>query len=407
MTVETNFEAVEPLRVVVAGGGSGAAALLKGIRETMPEADLTGLVAVTDDGGSTGRLMTQYNTQPVGDLRRGLSALIADDRISRRMEHRLSDRDTTETVRAVGRGLLGMLTKTGTSYDEALAEKITDQAVTIAGEQNSLAGHTYGNLLLTAAIAQEGSLRQASAVIGDMVQANGRIIPVSDVHHRLVLRDGDTVHVGEHAIDGIKEFNDPDSMELSFTTNKTATAATIDVAQDLVPVAASQQAVEAINDADLFVAGPGSWLTSVLPVLNAQGVREAIQAMDGQSVLVPNIEVQPETKGMQVAHFLMHTLAVIGRVDAVVYNSNVAMLEQHGLDPVIYTEGSIDFSHDGPNPAVSLIGKDLTGAKLRKPNPNDALGITRSQVITRGDVVAQAMAELVRTKIGRLVAAIN
>ncbi len=386
---------VEPLRIVVAGGGSGAAALLKGIRETMPEADLTGLVAVTDDGGSTGRLMEQYYTQPVGDLRRGLSALIEDPRISRRMEHRLGERDNVETVRAVGRGLLGMLAKIGHEYDQEFATSMLDRVVVIASEQARLAGHTYGNLLLTAAVAEEGSLRQASLAVGDMVDAKGRMIPVSDVRHRLVLNDGGTIHVGEHTIGSLQEFAEPDTMELSFTTNMTATAETIDMERDLVRVPASQQAIEAIDAADVFVAGPGSWLTSVLPVIDAEGIRQAVEHMDGQSVLVPNIEIQAETRGMEVADFLMRVLTSVGKVDAVVYNHDTDILEAHGLEPVVYTKGSIDLSETGPNPDLNLIGRGLADARSRKPNPNDVLQAERSVILTRGDIVAEALRELV------------
>jgi 2-phospho-L-lactate transferase/gluconeogenesis factor (CofD/UPF0052 family) len=382
----------EQPRLVAIGGGSGLATLLEGLRQAAPDADITGVVTVTDDGGSTGRLMEQYGTQPVGDLRRGLSALVDDHRVARRLEHRMGERDTVETVRAIGRGLLGILRKNGHLHDEEFASYITARAEEIAAEQSDeLRGHTYGNLLLTAAAVDLGSLRDASGTVGTMVRARGRVLPVSSVPHRLVLRDGAKTYIGERVIDDLPVVDNPLTAELVFTTDPDATP------EDprITPVPADREVLDAVGSAHLIELGLGSRLTSVLPPLKAGGMAEAI-AKAGKVIVTPNLTVNPDSAGMTVGDYVWSIQKEIGPIDAVIFNNDLATLKRLGVEPVIHNPGELD---DMPNRSgrgtVDVYGIDLARTVKRKPNKNDALAAIRSEVLTRGEKIGETALKIV------------
>jgi 2-phospho-L-lactate transferase/gluconeogenesis factor (CofD/UPF0052 family) len=380
----------DEVNIVVAGGGSGAATLVAGIREAVPQANLTEIVTVTDDGSTTGELMRRYNTQPVGDLRRGLSAMVADPVVSKLMEHRLSSHATPTTVRNIGEAIMTRLDHTGHVYDYDFARAMVRSSETIASEQDRLRGYTLGNLILTAAAVELGGLRQASYAIGDVIDARGRVIPVSDVHHRLVLMDGPNTYVGEHIIDelGAADFVDPKKAHIGFTANRDASPQN----PYLTDIPASADALAATRQAHGFVTGSGSRLTSVMPVLKAGGMRQALAEMDGQVVVVPNLVVQPETKGMLVTDYLADIKAAIGRVDALVYNNDHQTLANFGLNPVHEVRSPEEIKHEFD---VDVYARELVQTELRLPSPDDPYGESRSVVLTRATVVGAVVLQAI------------
>jgi uncharacterized cofD-like protein len=256
------------LRVAVLGGGNGIPTVLRGLADLVRggrHLEITAIVATADDGGSSGRLRRERGGLPPGDLRNCLLAL-ADD----------------------GRGVFARLF-----------------AHRYAGSGN-LAGHSLGNLMLTALAEQEGCYIKALDTAGRLLRARGRVLPASVQALRL---EGETVNgtriSGESRI-GVapaaihRVWLDPDLAE------------------------ATPGVCDALASADLIVLGPGSLFTSLLPVLLVDGVAQAVHDASGLKLLVGNIMTQPgETVSMSMAQHLEALDRHVGPslVDAVLLNS--------------------------------------------------------------------------------------
>lgn len=240
-----------PLRIVSIGGGTGLSALLRGLkaythalRENQspgrgPDShsedvvDITAVVTVTDDGGSSGRLRRELQVPPPGDIRNCLVALSEDEYLlSQLFQHRFD-----------------------------------------AGE--GLKGHSFGNLFLTALNQITGDFTQAVKVCSEVLAIAGRIYPstAANVHLEADLADG-TVASGETTI-----------------------SASLSPIQRLrilpSPCEPLPETLEAIARADLITLGPGSLYTSVIPNLLVRGIPEAIAASPAQKVYVSNLMWQP------------------------------------------------------------------------------------------------------------------
>lgn len=221
-------------RVVALGGGTGLPAVLRGLRNLVQSDDesaLTAVVAMSDDGGSSGRLRRGRRIPPPGDVRNCLVALSAEeDLLAALFQHRYASRD---------------------------------------GEE--LDGHSLGNLILTALAEQTGSFLRAVEMSSRVLRTVGRILPVTleDVTLEAVLEDG-TRRCGESAIG-----NCPQHIERI----------------ELVPATArpTPGVTEAILQADLVVIGPGSLYTSLLPTLLLPEVAEAVRQTTAARVLVANL----------------------------------------------------------------------------------------------------------------------
>lgn len=242
------------LRVVAIGGGTGLAVLLRGLKLHVGEAieELTAVVTVSDDGGSSGRLRRDFGVPPPGDIRNCIVAL-ADD--------------------------------------EALLSRLFQYRF-VGGE--GLAGHSFGNLLLTALTGITGDFYQAILTAESILSVRGRILPatLTDVRLSATGQSGQ-VYRGESAIGASGEPIDKLTME--------PTAA-----------GAFPAAVQAIGNADLVLLGPGSLYTSIVPNFLIPGIRRAVRQSDGRKVLLLNLMTQPgETEGMDgaehyraVSHYL-------------------------------------------------------------------------------------------------------
>jgi uncharacterized cofD-like protein len=236
-------------RTVAIGGGTGLSTLLRGLKTRTPH--IAAIVTVADDGGSSGRLRRELGVLPPGDFRNCIAAL-ADD--------------------------------------EALITQLFQYRF---GQGSGLNGHSFGNLFITALVAVTGSFEQAILEAGRVLAVRGRILPstLEDVTLVADLRETETwanspsgltrVH-GESAIPKAGQaierlFLRPDS------------------------VRAYPEAVRAILDADLIVAGPGSLFTSVLPNLLVEDIRRAVSASPAFKLYVCNVCTQRgETDGFDV-----------------------------------------------------------------------------------------------------------
>jgi uncharacterized cofD-like protein len=235
-------------RVVAFGGGHGLAAALGAWRRLTTE--LTAVVTVADDGGSSGRIRREMPVLPPGDLRMALAALAGEDAHGRELAMLLQHR---------------------------------------FGGSGVLAGHPVGNLMLTGLTEMYGGdTTRALGELGRLLGCCGRVLPMADVPLDLVAR---------------VETTDPDDPERTRTIRgQVAIAASPGHVREILvspPDPPVHPAVlEAIAAADVVSLGPGSWYTSVLPHLLVPRLRVALAAAQARVVVVLNLVPQPgETDG--------------------------------------------------------------------------------------------------------------
>jgi uncharacterized cofD-like protein len=234
-------------RVVALGGGHGLYASLSALRRVTR--DLTAVVTVADDGGSSGRLRREYGVLPPGDLRMALAALCGDD-------------------------------SWGTTWSQVVQHRFTGN-----GE---LGGHAVGNLLIVALWELLGDTVQGLDWVGRLLGAHGRVLPMASVPLEL-----------EAEVEGL----DPDfPRQIRTVRGQVACAKTTGRVRSmsLVPAdpPACSEAVEAVAEADWVVLGPGSWFTSVLPHLLVPELAGALIATPARRLVTLNLAPQPgETEG--------------------------------------------------------------------------------------------------------------
>jgi uncharacterized cofD-like protein len=247
-------------RIVAIGGGTGLSSLLRGLKEHT--GNLTAIVTVADDGGSSGTLREELGIPPVGDIRNCVAAL-AD------AEPLMSE-------------LLG--------YRFPGGHRLADGPVET--EPGGLGGHPVGNLLLAAMTALEGGdFEEGVRRMNRVLAVRGQVVPASATPINLVARTRAGITVsGQSTImrtEGIER-----------------------VWIEPGDVRASQDAIDAIADAEIVVLGPGSLYTSVLPVLLIPAIRKAVAAAPGMRIYACNVAMQPgETEGYDVADHVEALLA--------------------------------------------------------------------------------------------------
>ncbi|WP_127360266.1 gluconeogenesis factor YvcK family protein [Actinacidiphila soli] len=234
-------------KVVALGGGHGLAASLSALRRISQ--DLTAVVTVADDGGSSGRLREELGVLPPGDLRKALAALCGDD-------------------------------EWGQTWASVIQHRFTSEG--------DLHGHAVGNLLIVALWEQLGDPVAALEWVGRLLGAHGRVLPMSSVPLEL------TASVRGH--------NPEKPDEITTVRGQANVALTPGDVQEvqLVPAdpPAVPEAAQAVLDADWVVLGPGSWFSSVMPHLLVPDLVCALTETRARKVLALNLAPQPgETEG--------------------------------------------------------------------------------------------------------------
>jgi uncharacterized cofD-like protein len=235
------------LNFVAIGGGNGLSTLLSGLKRFVNASvlepiwldNLSAIVAVTDDGGSSGRLRDELQMLPPGDIRNCMVALSEDSRLlSRLFQHRFR-----------GDGDLG--------------------------------GHSFGNIFLAALSEITGDFAEAVRLSSEILASKGHIYPATVANARLSadLVDGTTIHG-----------------ETNIGKSGTAIKRLYLEPRDCKPM---PETIAAIGEADIITIGPGSLYTSLLPPILVDGVADAIAASRAVKVFVCNLMTQPgETDGM-------------------------------------------------------------------------------------------------------------
>lgn len=248
-------------KVVILGGGTGLSFLLKGLK--MYPLDITAIVSVCDDGSSTGRLREEFNTPAVGDIRKVLVAL---------------------------------------SETEPLVEELLHYRFKTSSDLN---GHAVGNLLLTAMANITGNMSDGIQSLSKVLNLKGKVLPLTEDNVVLVgkMEDG-TVVEGEHHIT---------------MCNKKIKS----VSYKEKPVV-TEEALQAIREADAIILSMGSLFTSIIPNLICKEIIKEIDKSTAKITYVCNLMTQPgETDDFTVSDHIKLLNSYLGKrkVDTVILNN--------------------------------------------------------------------------------------
>ena len=275
---------------MVIGGGTGLSVLLRGLKEY--SSNITAIVTVGDDGGSSGRIREEFGMVPVGDVRNCIVVL--------------SDR-------------------------EELMEQIFDYRFK---QGEGLDGHSLGNLLLVAMSHLTGSFHDAVTDINEVLHIRGRVLPVTDEPITLkAILDDDTEIVGESCVS---------------QATRPIVRLTIEP-EDVQPL---EEALEAIRRAEAIVLGPGSLFTSIIPNLLVDGIVDAILNSHAMKFYVCNVMTQAgETDNFTAEDHLLSLLehGRKGIVDYILVNNHATMnreilqrYAEEGAAPVTYKKDQLE-----------------------------------------------------------------
>ncbi len=275
------------LRVVAFGGGTGLPVLLRGLRDRVE--DLTAVVTVGDDGGSSGRLREELGVAPPGDVRNCLVALAGRRRLAEVFNYRFES-------------------------------------------SGDLTDHAVGNLIIAALSDMAGGFCEGVEQAARFLRIKGRVYPAAQTSVTLVITHPDgTVSRGE-------------------STPRDAGKRASSVAIEPSDAPAPPGVMEAVAEADAVVLGPGSLFTSTIPALLGGGVREALARFDGPVVYAANVMTQPgETTGFSVSDHVRTLLDHgIPRVTDVIVHSGalpdelVTRYRAEGADPAIVDRDALE-----------------------------------------------------------------
>ena len=255
-------------KIVVLGGGTGLSTLLRGLKEHTDQ--LTAIVTVADDGGSSGRLRQSLGVHPPGDFRQCIAALANTEPLMQRLfEYRF-------------------------------------------GDGSELGGHAFGNLFIVAMTGITGSFEAALRASSRVLAVRGRIVPSTLEHVTLFAElEDDRVMAGESKVPKGEA-----PIRRVFLEPREARA--------------YPEAVSALLEADLVVLGPGSLYTSVLPNILVPDIAAALEVTRAPVVYVANVATQPgETAGYDLADHVAAIRRHLRRkvVDIVLANDNMAPLD--------------------------------------------------------------------------------
>ena len=248
-------------KIVTIGGGTGLSTMLRGLKKYTH--NITAIVTVADDGGSTGMLRDDLGILAPGDIRKCVAAL-------------------------------------------AEVNPIMEELINYRFTEGTLKGHAFGNLYLAALCGISGSFEEAVNKMNELFGVEGKIIPVTNenVYISAVLSDGSIVNgehnIGHHSNGRIKRIIlEPENAK------------------------PADGVLEAISEADMIILGPGSLYTSIIPNLLVKGIPEAIKKSQATKIYVSNIMTQPGETNNHTLYDHVHAIenhAGYEIVDAIIAN---------------------------------------------------------------------------------------
>ncbi len=325
-----------PKKIVTIGGGTGSFMVLSGLKKY--NFDLTAIVSMSDNGGSTGILRDELGVLPPGDLRQCLVALSDSPEIMRKVFNYRFDR-------------------------------------------GSLDGHNLGNILLSAMEKITGNNLKALEEIGDILKIKGRVMPVSlessnlkiDLNNGLKLMGEDRIN-HNYALDSIGIKN---------------------ISLDPLPTA-NPEAIKAILAADIIIIGPGNFYCSLIPNLLIPKISQAISKSHAKLIYVANlVNKRGHTSNFSLDDYIQYLQKYLtGRhIDFVIYNTqkpSVALLKKYRREGDEWlelkrtkTKGSRSQSYP------TIIQADILKNTFYKPAPGDHIGSIRSFIRHDGDKLAK------------------
>lgn len=322
-------------KIIVIGGGTGSFTLLEGLKAYAR--DITALVNVADDGGSTGVLRDELGVLPPGDVRQCLVALGESSKIRDLFNYRFSD--------------------------------------------GSLKGHSFGNLFLSAVEKMTDSFNEAVELASSLLRIQGRVLPITLEKSRLVLTDEKGgVTKGEYKI-GHMNFGVLRRPKIS-----------LEPAASLLPAART-----AILEADMVVIAPGNLYGSLAPALVVGGVKSALKRTSAKKVYVCNLVTKPnQTDGFKVHDYAAEIERFIGApvLDYVIFNTDEptpSMLQHYAHDGEYPVEFDLEIMEKQPYRAI---GGPLIATSPVQHNPQDAIAHKRSLIRHDSDEVARQLMKL-------------
>ena len=302
-------------KVVVIGGGTGTFTVLSGVKHY--PLDLTAIVTMADDGGSTGRLRDEFGVLPPGDLRQCLVALSGADLVMRKLfNHRF--------------------------------------------EKGELAGHSFGNIFISTLEQVAGSLDSALDITADILNISGRVIPVTLTKVNMVteLKNGKVLH-GESALGDYQLLSRFGVKSIKLSPKPKA----------------NPKALAAIAEADCIIVGPGNLYRSLIPNFLVPGIGAALAHAKGKKIYIANLmNKHGHTDDFSVSDYVRTLEGMIGKsdvFDVVIYNTKrppaklVRTYADEG-EPVLCTEECLRSSFE-------LVGANLLSEKLAKTAKKDLI----------------------------------
>jgi uncharacterized cofD-like protein len=328
---------VKDPKIVVIGGGTGSFAVLSELKHF--SSNITALVNMADDGGSTGQLRDEYGVLPPGDIRQCLVALS----------------DAPQSVRDLFN-------------------------FRFPGE-SSLAGHSFGNLFISAVEIMTDNFSQAVKSASEVLNIKGQVLPVSLDKCELVMKVGNKVTAGQSTI------------------VKTQIGIKVKPKLLLKPLARiSSQAKKAIIDADLIVIAPGDLYTSIAPALLVEGMNEAIKNSKADLVYVCNlVNKKNHTASFTVNDYVYELERILGTkgISKVLYNTDTPseyLLNKYALEgefPVIIDPEEFKYSD------YVAIGGNFLSHERRSRDKNDIF-LKRSLIRHDGKAISKAILDCLK-----------
>lgn len=324
-------------KVVVIGGGTGTFTVLSGLKHY--PVDLTAVVTMADDGGSTGVLRDEFGVLPPGDVRQCLVALSDADVVMRELFNHRYDR-------------------------------------------GGLKGHSFGNIFISTLEQVTGSIDRAIDVAGSILNIRGRVVPVTldKIALHAELANG-------KVLDGESAF-----MEYQLVSKYGVKKIYLNPAGNANP-----KALQAIKEADMIIVGPGKLYTSILPNFLVKGVARAFIRSKAKKVFISNLmSQQGHTDNFSVTDYVKTLESYIGQktFDVILYNTknpSPALVRRYADEgePVLCTDACKASGYQ-------LVGKDLIADGVAKTPKKDLL--RRTLIRHDSDKLAKVLMQVVLFK---------